>query len=265
MGSQSVPGVPIIYDVDHIQQCEALKATLDAYRPLDPHTLGELRRYYRVGLTYTSNALEGSTLTESETKVVLEDGITIGGKPMQDHLDALGHAKAYDFLFDLLDRPAVTESDLLRLHALVTEGTEASQPGRYRTKPVIITGSTYLPPQPQDVPKRMQAFLNEQLPQWRADEHPVHTAALAHLALVNIHPFMDGNGRTARLLMNLLLLQAGYPITLIPPILRQEYIACLDIAHTQGKREPFLNFIAAAVAESAKDLRRLLQHLRPGP
>jgi Fic family protein len=246
-----------------ISACETLKAEIDAFRPFDAHTLDQLRKYYRVGLTYTSNAIEGNTLTESETKVVLEDGITIGGKPMKDHLEALGHAKAYDLLYTLIQNPRVIEADILSLHRFVVEGIEGTEPGQYRSKPVIITGSAYMPPQPADVPKLMQAFMESKLPQWLETEHPVHVAALAHLELVNIHPFIDGNGRTARLLMNLLLMKAGYPITIIPPVLRQDYINSLDIAHTQGNREPFLNFISNVVYESAQDFLRLLKHLSP--
>lgn len=128
-----------------ITDCEALKAEIDSYRPLDEYTLNQLKAYYRVGLTYANNALEGNTLTETETKVVLEDGITIGGKPMKDHLEAIGHAKAYDLLYDLIQNPSVTEADLLALHRLVVEGIDGTKPGQYRSKPVIITGTAYVP------------------------------------------------------------------------------------------------------------------------
>lgn len=255
-------GEAMKYD-SRITDCEALKAEIDSYRPLDAHTLSQLKAYYRVGLTYASNALEGNTLTETETKVVLEDGITIGGKPMKDHLEAIGHAKAYDLLYTLIQNPSVIEADLLALHRLVVEGIKDTEPGQYRSKPVIITGTTYVPPQPADVPGQMKAFLEEKLPQWLASEHPVHVAALAHLELVTIHPFLDGNGRTARLLMNLLLMKSGYPITIIPPVLRQDYINTLNIAHIQRNQEPFLNFISNVVYESSKDMLRLLKHLQP--
>ena len=248
--------------VCRLADCNQRQAEIETFRPFDAHTLAQLRAYYRVGLTYTSNALEGSTLTETETKVVLEDGITIGGKPLSDHLAALGHANAYDHLYTLLDAPSITEAHLLRLHQLVTEGVPEAEPGQYRSKPVIITGSTYLPPPPAELPAKMAALVAEQLPHWLSNEHPIHAAAMAHWALVNIHPFCDGNGRTARLLMNLLLMRAGYGITLIAPILRQDYIACLDTAHTQGDRVPFLNLVSNVVYESATDLLRLLRHLR---
>jgi Fic family protein len=228
---------------------------------LDSHTLKQLRAYYRVGLTYSSNAIEGNTLTESETKVVLEDGITIGGKPMKHHLEAIGHSKAYDLIYTLVDKPEITETDLLSLHKLVVEGIEGTEPGQYRIKPVIITGTEYVPPKPSDVPAQMHTFIADLLPMWQRDEHPVHVAALAHLELVTIHPFLDGNGRTARLLMNLLFLKAGYGITIIPPVVRADYMACLRSFQESQDKTPFLNFISNMVYESSKDLLRLLKHL----
>jgi Fic family protein len=249
-----------------ISACETLKAEIDAFRPFDAHTLDQLRKYYRVGLTYTSNAIEGNTLTESETKVVLEDGITIGGKPMKDHLEAIGHAKAYDLIYTLIQNPSVTEADLLSLHKLVVEGIEGiegTEPGQYRSKPVIITGTEYLPPKPSDVPEQMHTFIADLLPKWQRNEHPIHVAALAHLELVTIHPFLDGNGRTARLLMNLLLLETGYGITIIPPVVRADYMACLRSFQESQDKTPFLNFISNMVYESSKDLLRLLKYLQP--
>lgn len=246
---------------DNLSACEKLKAEIDAYRPFDTHTVTQLRQYYRIGFTYTSNALEGNTLTESETKVVLEDGLTIGGKPMKDHLEAIGHAKAYDFLYDLVEKPEITESDLLSLHRLVVEGMADAEPGVYRSKSVIITGTSYTPPQPNLAHKQMKTFIEEKLPYWQQAEHPIHLAALTHLELVTIHPFMDGNGRTARLLMNLLLMKAGYGITLIPPVVRADYMASLRTFQEGQDHSFFLNFISNMVYESSKDFLRLLKHL----
>jgi Fic family protein len=244
-----------------LEQCEALKRELNGFRPLDAHITNELKRYFRVSLTYTSNALEGNTLTESETKVVLEDGITIGGKPLKDHLEALGHAKAYDYLFDLLEKPQITEQDILELHHLVVYDIQEACPGEYRPRPVIITGTEFIPPAPKEVPSLMAEFINEKLPQWQTSKHPIETAALAHLELVSIHPFMDGNGRTARLLMNLLLLKSRYTQTIIPPVVRADYITTLDIAHIQGNEQPFLNFISQMVHEALKDVLRIVRRL----
>jgi len=238
-------------------QCTQLKEQLDGLRPFAPDAMKQLKAYYRVNLTYTSNAIEGSTLTEIETKVVLEDGITIGGKPMKDHLAAVGHAKAYDHLYALLDQPTVSEEDLLALHQLVTLDDTGALPGQYRSKGVIITGSEFIPPKASEVVKLMQGFMTEKLPSWQEQKHPVEAAALTHLELVHIHPFQDGNGRTARLLMNLLLMKNGYAITIIPPVVRQDYIAALDTAHLTGDSQPFLNFISNMAYESLKDMLRL--------
>lgn len=248
------------YD-SRLEQCQALKEELDGFRPLDPHITNELKRYFRVSLTYTSNALEGNTLTESETKVVLEDGITIGGKPLKDHLEAIGHAKAYDHLYMLLGKSQITEQDILDLHHWVVYDIQEAYPGEYRPRPVIITGTEFIPPSPKEIPSLMVEFINNKLPQWQVNKHPIEVAALAHLELVSIHPFIDGNGRTARLLMNLLLLQSNYTQTIIPPVVRADYITTLDIAHIQKNEQPFLNFISHMVNESLKDVLRIVRRL----
>ncbi|MEB3287297.1 MAG: Fic family protein [Vampirovibrionales bacterium] len=248
------------YD-NRIAECETLKQELDRFRPFDAELLDSLRKYFRVSLTYTSNALEGNTLTESETKVVLEDGITIGGKPMRDHLEAIGHAKAFDVLYSLLDREA-SETDLLMLHRLVLDGISETVSGEYRTKQVVITGTEYLPPDYPKVPQLMARFFKELLPTWKESYSPVEVAARAHLELVTIHPFTDGNGRTARLLMNLLLLKSGYGPTIIPPILRGDYIALLRIAQVENNPLPFISFISDRVYESLKETIRLVKHLK---
>jgi Fic family protein len=245
-----------------IEQCVALKEKLDSFRPLDAHILNELRKYYRISLTYTSNALEGNTLTESETKVVLEDGLTVSGKPLKDHLEATDHAKAYDYLYALLEKPMIGEADILELHRLVVHGNEESHPGAYRSVPVLITGTEFMPPSAQELPELMADFITRKLPEWQKNRHPVEVAALAHLELVSIHPFLDGNGRTARLFMNLLLLKSGYALTIIPPITRGNYIAALHSAQTKNQVQPFLNFISEMLYESLKDFLRLVQHLK---
>jgi Fic family protein len=254
-------GQEMEYD-NKLEDCYRLRNEIEQYRPLDPHTIHELKRYYRIGFTYTSNALEGNTLTESETKVVLEDGLTIGGKPMKDHLEAIGHAKAYDYLYELVDQADIKEKDILALHRLVVEGIEGVELGRYRSKPVIITGTDFIPPKPIDVAERMNIFLSEKFSAWQKEKDPVEQAALSHLELVTIHPFMDGNGRTARLLMNLLLLKAGFGITIIPPIVRNDYVSTLRIAQVEQNPQTFLNFISHQVYESMKDLLRLIRALQ---
>ena len=132
--------------------CDIYAARLAALRPLPVATLKSLREYYRVGLTYTSNALEGNSLTESETKVVIEDGLTIGGKPLRDIYEATGHAKAYDFLYELSKERPVSESDILELHRLFYSQIDKDNAGAWRTVPVFISGSHRVLPAPDKVP-----------------------------------------------------------------------------------------------------------------
>lgn len=235
-------------------ECEENKARLDAYRPLPPETLKSLRDYYRIGLTYTSNALEGNSLTESETKVVIEDGLTVEGKPLHDVYEAVGHAKAYDHIYDLVTSPHITGADIQMLHDLFYKQIDEKNAGRYRTMRVFISGSHHRLPSPERVPELMSEFVA-----WlNANEkklHPIEFAALSHQKFVFIHPFIDGNGRVARLLMNLALLRSGYTIAIIPPILRAEYIAALEKAHTN--RAPFIEFIKGRVLETQREQLRL--------
>ena len=235
-----------------------LQEKIRSHRPLDTYEVKQLKEYYRIGLTWSSNALEGNSLTESETKVVLEDGITIGGKPMKDHFEAIGHSEAFDLLYKLSDSQDITEDDILGLHRLFYYRIESETAGKYRERNVIITGTDFTPPTPSAVPLAMQEFIGN-LPTLRK-LHPVEYSAMLHLKLVTIHPFIDGNGRTARLLMNLALLQVGYPITVIPPIIRGDYISALRDSN-KGDYKPFVNFISCCVWESQKDYIRLQESL----
>ncbi|MCL2797179.1 MAG: Fic family protein [Firmicutes bacterium] len=226
---------------------DRLKATIDKTRPFEGDMLKELQAYYRVGLTYSSNALEGNTLTISETKILLEDGLTVGGKPLRDTFEALGHAKAYDFMFTLLRKREILESDALTMHKLFFTGIDANAAGVYRKKAVFITGSEYPVTEVKKIAADMAALF-----QWangeRAKYHPVEFAALLHKRFVFVHPFIDGNGRLTRLLMNTALIQDGYMMAIIPPVLRSEYISLLEKAHTNDN--PFVEFIAGRVYET---------------
>lgn len=241
--------------MDIIQKIDQLKAIIDEYRPLEGPLLDELKAYYRIGLTWSSNALEGNTLTESETKVLLEDGLTIGGKPLRDTFEALGHSLAYEYMFTLIQNRELTENDVLTYHKLFYKDIDPNEAGRYRKKPVIVTGSKYPVCEPSRIQEAMHEFFS-----WvkteRENYHPVAFAAEIHKRFVFIHPFIDGNGRIARLLMNTTLLQDGYLLALIPPVLRQEYITLLEKAHRDD--QPFTDFIAERILESEKDMMRLL-------
>lgn len=240
-----------------LKKIDALKAKIDSHRPIDAHLLGQVREYFRIGMAYSSNALEGNSLTETETKIVIEDGITIGGKPVRDHLEALGHSEAYDLLFRLAKNQDISETNIKELHRLFYYRIDAKQAGKYRTKKVIITGTDFIPPAPDRIPELMKTFIAG-LPAAREKSHPVEYAAIVHKNLVTIHPFIDGNGRAGRLLMNLALLQAGYPPAIIPPILRREYLVSLDKTH-KGDDRAFISFISGACYESAKEYLRLLE------
>jgi Fic family protein len=242
---------------DLLKKIDLLKMKIDEHRPIESHLLKQLREYFRIGMTYSSNALEGNSLTETETKIVLEDGITIGGKPVKDHLEALGHSEAYDLLFRLAKRQDITETNIKELHRLFYYRIDANQAGKYRKQRVIITGTNFIPPPPEKIPDLMKSFVIA-IPKEREKYHPIEYAANLHRELVTIHPFIDGNGRTARLLMNLALLQTGYPVAIIPPILRREYLDTLNKTHT-GDLRAFNKFIAGVCYESAKEYLRLLE------
>jgi Fic family protein len=228
-----------------------------AMRPLAPETLKSLRNYYRLGLTFSSNALEGNSLTESETKVVIEDGLTIEGKPLRDVYEAVGHARAYDYLFQLATNKTLEEQDVLELHRLFYQQIDPEHAGKFRQVAVFISGSKYPVTPPQKVASEMKKFVN-----WFNKQetklHPVEFAALTHKKFVFIHPFIDGNGRLSRLLMNLALLRNEYSIALIPAVLRHEYIASLEMAHVDDVS--FKEFIADRVIATQMDLLRLLNN-----
>jgi len=233
---------------------------IDSFRPLSTDTLTQLKAYYKVSLTYTSNALEGNSLTLTETKIIIEDGITIGGKPMKDHLEVLGHSDAYDLLYDLATNKEITEKEILQLHHLFYKSINEEKAGAYRDCNVIITGSEFELPKYKDVPKLMKEFVGN-LPKMKEQYHPVEFAARLHERLVTIHPFVDGSGRAARLLMNLALLQAGYNVTIIPPVVRNDYIMALQEAQINNNKESFVNFISEMVLESQKEYLKIIERL----
>ena len=245
-----------------INEAEQLQREINSMRPLSRQALKQLKEYYRIGLTYASNALEGNSLTETETKIVLEDGITIGGKPLKDHFEAIGHSEAFDLLYKLAKKTEITERQILELHKLFYLRIDVKQAGRYRKIGVVVTGSTLDFPRPAELKKVMLDFIAD-IPKQRAGNHPIAFAAWLHIRLVSIHPFVDGNGRTARLVMNLALLQAGYPITIIPPILRGDYIDALK-ASNRGDHQQFVNLLSSMVCESQRDYMRLLKNLGEG-
>jgi Fic family protein len=220
-----------------LEKLSKYKKELDSLRPLPQANLAKLKEYFDVELTYNSNAIEGNTLTLGETKLVILEGITIGGKSVKEHLEALNHKKAIDYLeLIVLEKQEISEKLILELHRLILREIDDENAGKYRDKKVHISGSYYIPPDPQIVPLRMEEFI-ENLS--KSQKHPVLIAADAHYQLVTIHPFIDGNGRCARLLMNLLLMKNGFPSAIIPMSRREEYIKSLEKAQTKGDIDSF--------------------------
>lgn len=236
------------------------KTAIDKLRPFEGDLLTQIKNYFRISLTWSSNALEGNTLTEIETKVLLEDGLTVGGKALREIFEALGHAKAYDFMFTLLGHREIKENAVLTMHRMFYGDNASTAAGRYRNHPVIITGSKYPVCNVECIPAEM-----EKLFAWAVNErdqyHPVEFAAQIHKRFAFIHPFADGNGRLARLLMNAVLIQDGYMLAVIPPTLRREYVSLLEQAHRDDR--PFMAFIAERALESEREMMRLLHIPRP--
>lgn len=240
-----------------MNRVDSYKAAIDAARPFGGDTLRELRDYYKIGLTWSSNAIEGNTLTISETKVVLEDGLTVGGHPLRELYETTGHGAAYDFMFSLAESRQIRVRDIREIHRLFYQQIDVSRAGVWRDRPVVVTGSDYVFPLPEDIEGEMRG-LETWATENRARLHPVEFAATLHLKLVTVHPFIDGNGRASRLVMNLSLLQDGYQLAVIPPICRADYLAAIRRYQLHRESRPFVDFIAERVLESAKEIMRLL-------
>ena len=233
-----------------IERLTEIKKLIDRAGEMPEALARNLHEWFRVELTYTSNALEGNTLTRRETAMVVEKGITVGGKSLVEHLEATNHAQAFDWIAEKSRKPLknFTENDLLALHKMILSGIDNQNAGFYRNVPVRLSGSRTVLPNPRKVPDLMSAF--HQWLQSSQDIHPVDLAAEAHYRLVTIHPFVDGNGRTARLLMNFILLCHGYPPAIIRKSERGKYLDALEKAQTGGALEDYLQLIYRAVNRS---------------
>ena len=221
-----------------IREVEEKMAQLDRLRPLSPRALVNLEHAYDLELTYTSNAIEGNTLTQIETNLVIEKGVTIGGKKLKDHLEAIDHYDAIRYVRELAQQTSpLGEIDVRNLHALVTRRSDPEIAGRYATtgRYVNTDAGRHAFPSPAEVPALMgdfSAWLSAALA-------TPETAFAAHRRLVDIHPFNDGNGRTARLLMNLVLIRGGYPPIAVRPEDRVVYMQALQRAQTGQGDEAF--------------------------
>ena len=223
-------------------------------RPFEGHYLKQISQFFKIETTYTSNAIEGNTHTLDETKVILEDGITIGGHSLKEFHEVEGHGKAYDFMLTLIQKRQINEGDILNCHRLFSQNIpDFIDSGKYRNIEVFISGSKKVLPKAEMVPAYMNEFF-DWLNNNRNDYHPVMFAAETHRRLVNIHPFTDGNGRISRLLMNTCLFQDKYFPVSIPPIFRADYYQILE----QNDQIMFGDFIAKILLETVKDMIRFL-------
>ena len=234
-----------------------LKAKLDQHRPLSPMIVKNLHEDLILRWTYHSNAIEGNTLTLLETKVVLE-GITVGGKALREHFEAINHRDAILYVEDIIKKQEpFSEWQIRNIHQLILKNIDDENAGRYRQQNVLISGATTNPPDHTLLNDKMAQFID-----WYNTDahtlHPIERAAKVHADFVGIHPFIDGNGRTSRLLMNLELMKAGYPPSVITVENRLAYYEALDQWMAYGNSEPFNNLVAAVVLEGFKPYQTVL-------
>lgn len=235
--------------IDDLKRIHEKKKMLEAFQPLPKIVLKNLDEWFKIELTYTSNAIEGNTLTRQETALVVEKGLTVEGKSIQEHLEAINHAKAYEFIETLIKkkRKDITEATILDIHSIILQNIDAANAGRYRTVPVRIAGSHVIMPNAVKVPDLMKDFIK-----WlhNTEKDSIETAVEAHFKFVSIHPFTDGNGRTARLLMNLILMQDRFPPAIIRKEDRKAYINSIEKGQLAGDLSDYYPLIFAAVERS---------------
>lgn len=241
---------------DYFNEVDNLKKELDSKRPISKETLKSLKESINLEWTYNSNGIEGNTLTLRETQVVLE-GITVGGKSIKEHLEAINHEQAILFLDELVkDNDPITEWNIKNIHGLILKEIDNENAGRYRIENVTIKGAVHIPPDYIKVPELMEKLiLNYET--WN-EYHPIIKAALLHGELVKIHPFIDGNGRTSRLLMNLSLMNSGYNPVIIKKESRLKYYEALDKAHTTLDYTDFIKLVTELEIEMLKKYLDLL-------
>jgi Fic family protein len=233
------------------KRIDAKLARLNQLRPLPPSAVKKLQEQFQIEMTYNSNSIEGNSLTLKETYLVISEGITIKNKPLKDHLEAKDHYEALEFLADMVQHEkhhTISETLIRTLHQLVVRETEREWAGKYRNSNVFIMGASHKPPEAFLVPQQMRALV-----QWWKNNHkklhPIETASILHHKFVHIHPFFDGNGRTGRLLMNVSLMQYGYPLSIVLKNDRKKYYQVLEKAD-KGDPEKLVQFIAQSVERS---------------
>ena len=226
--------------------------TLDSLRPLPQTALKNLQDKFEIDMTYNSNAIEGNRLTLRETFLVVRKGITIGGKSLEEHLEAKNHVDAIKFIYELIDKKRkFVEEDILKIHQLVLEKINSEFAGKYRNQQVYIEGAVHVPPPAKEVPKLMEKVI-KQLNNADDKQGALISASKAHYLITYIHPFIDGNGRVARLLLNLRLMRSGFPPIVLRKTQRKSYYGALEKADS-GDFYPITTLISKDV-EAALDL-----------
>lgn len=234
-------------------EVDSLKNRLNGLRPLPFEALRKIESAFDMEYTYESNRIEGNTLTLQETALVVSEGITVSGKSMREHLEAINHAEALKYVKEIASGGIdITERTIKEIHALVLHGIDRKNAGCYRNVPVMITGSRHIPPQPYLIEPQMEAFLGRYHEMASNKEHPLLVAAYLHDELVKIHPFIDGNGRTSRLLMNLYLLRNGYLLANIKGDneSKRRYYLSLEKSHTENNPADFYLLVAETEKEA---------------
>ena len=242
-----------------LSRLHELKKQLDVHRPFPKEIIRNLDEWYKVELTYTSNAIEGNTLTRQETALVVEKGITVEGKSIVEHLEAINHAKAWEFIMTFQNKNIkdISEQTIRNIHSIILRGIDMTNAGRYRNVPVRISGSTVVLPNPLKVPLLMKKLIEDL---YVSKDNVIDIAIRAHFDFVSIHPFSDGNGRTGRLLMNLILMRGGFPPAIIRKEERKAYINSIEKGQLHNDLSDYINLLYKVVERS---LRIYLESVEP--
>jgi Fic family protein len=232
-----------------LKSIEGKKNKLDSYRPLSQSLVNKLNEQIYLEWTYNSNAIEGNTLSIQETEMVLREGITIGNKSLREHFEVINHNDSIKYLEEVIKKKTPISAELIRsIHQIILKNIDDEQGGMFRKGQVRIVGSRHLPPNPLKIYDLIEELISWYFSNQKKLSIP-ELSALFHFKLVHIHPFIDGNGRTARLLMNLILMQKGFPPAVILNVDRKKYYRVFRKADT-GETEDFENFIGRSIERS---------------
>jgi Uncharacterized conserved protein len=241
-----------------LQEADSCKEKILSAHPHVTEEVNSLSSYFKIALTYSSNALEGNTLSQNETQLILENGMPLEGKPLKDCHEVTGHGEAFDLMLKLARQQnmVITEEDIQKLHRLFYQRIDKEAAGQYRTN-TVNNSLAYIHPSPEDVPHLMHHIVDQILSS-KTTLHPIELASMAHKRLLDIHPFSDGNGRIARLLTNLILVHSGYGLVIILPEQNLNYKNALFHSRQLNDMEPFSIFIAECVLNTQRDYCGLL-------